>query len=93
MSTVPVTVAPATASVEVDGAPAAVKEGHLNITGALGSVHHVRVTAGGQRTETDVVVAQTGAVPSRIAIDGLSSGPTTSSPPTPPAARRTATTP
>ncbi|WP_437972074.1 serine/threonine-protein kinase [Sorangium sp. So ce260] len=69
------TVAPRDAAVEVDGAPAEVRDGLVEIAGALGSHHRVRlVRAGAERVE-DVVVTENGASPPRIALDVPAAGP------------------
>src|SRR5207244_4439536 len=64
--TVRLGIAPATASVEIDGRAATVAHGRVDVMGALGSTHHVRVYVGKKETQGDVVIADTGAVPSRI---------------------------
>jgi serine/threonine-protein kinase len=64
--TVKVTIAPADATVEVNGKPATLDGGAIEIMGALGSVHRVRVTAGSAEVRKDVVVTDSGALPSKI---------------------------
>jgi serine/threonine-protein kinase len=64
-----VSVAPTDAEVEVDGKRASLAaDGTLSITGALGSVHQVRLRAGGDEITREVVIAADGAVPSSIAL-------------------------
>jgi len=63
---VSVAVAPAGVRASVDGAEVAVRGGVLPLTGTLGSAHRVRVWAGRRETSADVIVAESGAVPSRI---------------------------
>jgi serine/threonine-protein kinase len=65
---VEVRVVPATATVEVDGAPATVEHGAVDLTGALGSVHKVHVRAGGRETTAEVIVADDGARPHVVAL-------------------------
>ncbi len=63
---VTVVVLPSTAKVEVDGVAAPVSEGVVEISGAVGSVHKVRVVSGETEKTVRVVVAETGAVPAKI---------------------------
>jgi serine/threonine-protein kinase len=58
--------APRDATVEVDDAGATVREGAVEIHGAVGSVHHVRVFKGAAAASAEVVVTETGAVPPRV---------------------------
>jgi serine/threonine protein kinase len=67
-------IAPGTADVDVDGKRAVVKDGKVELGGALGSVHKVRVALGTQAEERDVVIAESGPVPSKIEIVPRSSG-------------------
>ncbi|MEP7122506.1 MAG: serine/threonine-protein kinase [Byssovorax sp.] len=64
--TVRVVVIPAEATVEVDGAAIAPKDGLVEIHGALGSVHAVHVKAGDDEATTNVVVTEDGALPPKI---------------------------
>jgi serine/threonine-protein kinase len=64
--TVEVAIAPADATIEVDGTKATAPAGKLALTGPVGSVHHVHVEQAGRSTTADVVIAETGAVPSRV---------------------------
>ena len=64
--TVEVAIAPADATIEVDGTKATAPAGKLALTGTVGSVHHVHVEQAGRSTTADVVIAETGAVPSRV---------------------------
>jgi serine/threonine-protein kinase len=64
--TVELTVAPGDAVIEVDGTKATAHDGTVELTGAVGSVHHVRVEQAGRSTTADVVIAETGAVPARV---------------------------
>jgi serine/threonine-protein kinase len=83
--TVRLVILPEGAAVEVDGAPAAVKDGVVEISGALGSVHEVKVSALGEQSTHDVVVAEGGPVPAKIALEGKAPRPPL---PTRPAAPR-----
>jgi serine/threonine-protein kinase len=60
--------APADAKVDVDGSAVAVRAGKVEIEGALGSVHRVRVSAGGRETTTEVILADSGPSPARVAL-------------------------
>ena len=66
---VTVVILPPTATVEVEGVPAKLTEGLLEIEGAVGSVHKVRVVSGGVEKTVRVVVAESGAVPAKIELD------------------------
>ena len=82
-ATVQLFVLPAGASIEVDDKPAASKGGVVEITGALGSAHKVRVSLGADETTTEVFVTQKGAKPPTIvlatAAPAASSAPSASS--------------
>ena len=58
--------APPDAKVEVDGRSVDVKEGKIDVLGALGSTHPVRVSASGREARADIAIAESGAVPARI---------------------------
>jgi serine/threonine-protein kinase len=81
--TVELVILPDGATVEVDGVPAAVKDGVVDITGALGSVHKVRISAGGDETTGKVVVTESGALPAKMALDPRSTTPASSAVPGP----------
>lgn len=66
---------PKDAKVEVGGAPVEVSDGLVEITGALGTVHKVRVTAGGESKLTEVVIAESGPVPAKVEIDAKAPPP------------------
>jgi eukaryotic-like serine/threonine-protein kinase len=59
-------VMPAGVSADVDGAPTRVQDGTVEIEGALGSVHHVRVYRGRVEVAADVTVTDSGAVPPKL---------------------------
>jgi serine/threonine-protein kinase len=78
--TVTVSVTPAQAAVEVDGARVEPgPNGEVKVTGLLGSKHRVRVTSGAADSTTDVIIGLEGAVPEKIAL----------APPPPPASAST----
>lgn len=64
--TVKVVIVPRNASVELDGAAAATKDGVLDVSGTLGSVHPVRVFVGARETTGDIVIAEGGAIPPKV---------------------------
>ena len=57
---------PDDAAVTIDGIPATVKDGIVEISGGLGSVHKVRLSAGSDELERDVVVSDSGALPPKL---------------------------
>ncbi|APR75615.1 Serine/threonine protein kinase [Minicystis rosea] len=67
--TVTVTIEPATATVEIDGQKAPVRNGLIELRGTLGSVHSVRVVSGAQETTAGVAITPVGAVPARMRIE------------------------
>ncbi len=58
--------APAGANVFVDGARASLLDGGLELSGAIGSVFHVRIASGPQEAKADVVLSQGGPVPAEV---------------------------
>ena len=64
--TVRLVIIPSDAAVEVDGTKAIPNDGLVEIHGALGSVHAVRVKAFGEETTTNLVVTEDGAIPPKI---------------------------
>ena len=58
--------APPDAKVEVDGRSVDVKEGKIDVLGALGSTHPVRVSASGREARADIAIAESGADPASI---------------------------
>ena len=66
LRTVQVSIAPADAKVEVDGRPVDLKDGKVEVRATVGSVHSVRVIAGGLETRADVAIAETGPIPERV---------------------------
>ncbi|MEO5728332.1 MAG: protein kinase, partial [Byssovorax sp.] len=61
-------VEPADATVEIDGRATPVKDGNVDIVGALGSVHRVRVMKGAQEAAANVAISTSGAVPARVQV-------------------------
>jgi hypothetical protein len=66
--TVQLAVVPASVTVEIDGAQVSNRHGHVDVTGALGSVHHVRIALGSMEKRGDVVIATTGVLPAEMAL-------------------------
>jgi hypothetical protein len=67
--TVKLVVLPKDAKIEVGGAPAEISDGVVEITGALGSVHKVRVTAGAASKVFEVVISENGPSPTKVEIE------------------------
>ncbi len=65
---VQVSIEPRDAKVAVEGVDVAVKDGILELTGALGSVHRVRVSKGTGETTADIVITENGALPVRVEV-------------------------
>ena len=63
---VKVVILPSSASADVEGEKARVKDGLLEITGLPGSVHKVRVYKGKQEVTVDVIITQNGPNPAKI---------------------------
>ncbi len=63
---VKVVILPADALVEVEGVRVRSKDGVIEITGTLGSVHKVRVFKGKLETDGEVIVTESGAIPPKI---------------------------
>jgi serine/threonine-protein kinase len=59
-------VLPADASVEIEGKPTPMKDGMIEISGSLGSVHRVRVFKGKNELTQDVIVTEVGASPPKV---------------------------
>ncbi|WP_437485027.1 serine/threonine-protein kinase [Sorangium sp. So ce1014] len=59
-------IVPADASVEVDGVPAPLKDGTVELAGALGSLHKVRVFKGRSEIERDVSITEAGSLPPKL---------------------------
>jgi serine/threonine-protein kinase len=63
-----VAVSPEGATVEVGGKSVTVTGGHFDVTGAVGSVHDVRVRLGSVEKRFDVVISSSGPRPDRVEI-------------------------
>jgi serine/threonine-protein kinase len=59
-------VLPADASIEIEGKPTPVKDGMIEISGSLGSVHRVRIFKGTNQFTQDVIVTEVGASPPKV---------------------------
>ena len=93
--TVELVVIPEDATVMVDGTPATVKRGLVEITGALGSVHKVKLIASGSKKaemEENVSITERGAFPPKLELD-LKSGGKSRDPGVAPATNSAAGTP
>jgi len=77
-TTVPVTkhfelsIAPAEARASVDGAPTAIVEGNLAVSGAVGSAHQIELNYAGKSEVFSVTIAEGGLVPSRLELSAAS---------------------
>ena len=69
---------PGDASVEVDGKQATSHDGVVEIAGAIGSVHRVRVSKDGHEKTTDVVLGDSGAEPPKVELSMLAPSGSTS---------------
>jgi eukaryotic-like serine/threonine-protein kinase len=67
--TVTLVVLPADALVDVDGARVPQTDGIVEISGALGSVHKVKLSSGSDEAAGNVVVTENGAMPPKMQID------------------------
>jgi serine/threonine-protein kinase len=65
---VKVGVLPATAYVEVDGQKAEITSGSVDLAGTLGSLHKVRVVAGGREAIIEVAIAEGGPMPPTVGL-------------------------
>ena len=81
--TVQLFILPADASVEVDDHPAVSRGGVVEITGALGSAHKVRVHLGADETTAEVFVTQKGANPPKVVLASSAPAATAAPRPTP----------
>jgi serine/threonine protein kinase len=66
---VKLTVVPSDVSVEVEGKPARVEGGELEIEGTLGSIHHVRLFKGKDERKGEVIVTEAGASPPSMELE------------------------
>ncbi len=81
MRRVRVVVLPSDASVEVDGAATPSPDGVIEIAGALGSVHRVRVFKDKHEIEGDVSITEAGAMPPKLDLLGPKTAATGAAPP------------
>ncbi len=91
--TVRVVVLPANAQAQVDGADAPVRGGVVAVTGPLGSVHRVRLSAGRRQASADVTIGEDGPLPPKVEIDSPPPKDTVASAPAPATAARATTAP
>ncbi len=82
--TAKVVIIPDDATVLVNGKPATVRKGYVEVTGTLGSKHRVQVTAYGRTVDESVYIAVDGAQPPMVEIERKVGGG--SAPPKPTAA-------
>ncbi len=59
-------VAPSDTKIEVDDVAAQFADGGVDLTGALGSTHHVKLSRGKVTTVADVAITNDGAIPSKV---------------------------
>jgi serine/threonine-protein kinase len=71
--TVRVVVLPPNAQAEVDGVGVPVHGGVVAVTGPLGSIHHVRLSAGRRQGSADVAIGEDGPLPPKVEIDSAPS--------------------
>jgi serine/threonine-protein kinase len=67
--TVKLVVLPEEAKVTVDGKEATVKKGYVEISGTLGSVHKVKLTAFGRDVEEDITISENGPQPPKVEVE------------------------
>ena len=65
------TVSPPDATAEVDGKVVIASAGDVEIDGAVGSVHHVKLSSGGRDISADIVIAESGALPSHLDVPAV----------------------
>jgi hypothetical protein len=70
-----VAVEPAGASVEVDGRPADVVDGSVEVRGVVGSAHHLKIAKDGREASAEVAITSRGPVPPKVKAD-LAAAPT-----------------
>jgi eukaryotic-like serine/threonine-protein kinase len=73
--TVRLAIGPADATVEVDERALAMKDGGVELRGAIGSVHQVRVRKGKQEIVRDVTITLSGVMPPAVQLDGAAEIP------------------
>jgi eukaryotic-like serine/threonine-protein kinase len=75
MRTVKVQIVPSEAQVEVEGNKVASVEGVIEITGGLGSVHHVKISKGTVHTQKEVVITAEGPKPPKVELEAAGPRP------------------
>jgi len=70
-------VSPPGVAVEVDGREARVERGVVELEGAVGSVHRVRLSLPGRQQAADVAITPTGAIPAKLELQGSATGSVT----------------
>jgi eukaryotic-like serine/threonine-protein kinase len=82
--TVRLAVAPADATVEVDGRELSMEDGGVELRGEVGSRHRVRVRKGTETVESEVTITLSGAMPPEVRLDAAvpKSSPASRSAPT-----------
>jgi serine/threonine-protein kinase len=66
---------PTDATVEIDGEKAEAHDGVLDVVGALGSVHRVRLSKDKNQFEGDVSVTEAGAMPPKLELPAGKAAP------------------
>jgi serine/threonine-protein kinase len=66
--TVKLVIVPGDAEVEVEGQRTPANDGVIDLVGALGSVHRVRIRKGKAETQQDVIITEIGAMPPKLEI-------------------------
>jgi serine/threonine-protein kinase len=60
---------PPDATVEVDGRPAPVTDGSVEVRGVIGSAHHLKIVKDGRETSVEVAITSRGPVPPKVKAD------------------------
>ena len=68
-----VAIDPADATVEVDGRPAPIVDGTIEVRGVLGSAHHLRIVKGDREASVEVAITSRGPVPPKVKADLVAS--------------------
>lgn len=80
-----VLIEPPDAKVDVDGRATPVKDGAIELVGAIGSVHTIRVVKDASEAVSEVAITYTGAVPPSVRVDAPQVKPAQKPQPGPPA--------
>jgi serine/threonine-protein kinase len=62
-------ITPADATVEIDGRATPVEDGAVALSGAIGSIHLVRLTKSGQQATAEVILIERGALPPSVTLN------------------------